>query len=368
MRLERLSNNNISLFERAFELYKSSFPEDERRDELEQERILKKDDYHFDLIMDNEYFIGVMLYWETDELIFLEHFATCSEIRGRGYGTKALDLLKAKNKVILLEIEPPVDEITQRRYNFYKRNGFLMNSVHHIQAKYHVGDVDLELKVLSYPRVLENDEYRDFYEYMTREIGIQAKKSTNVTIRKLEDSDDLSQVAKLIYLTDPYVYPTWFNSMDEGIRVIKEMINLPTLYNKENITVAVMPDGYIAGVIVAKQTPFAEEYEAACKACELSGVQVGDKTKVIFDVYYSKMGHERDGYYIANVSIDPDYRKRGIAASLLSKVIEGKTHCSLECVIANRGAWRLYQRLGFQIAFEYPGVRGIPCYKMNYRK
>ncbi|MBO4982583.1 MAG: GNAT family N-acetyltransferase [Clostridia bacterium] len=366
--LERLSNNNINLFERAFALYKSSFPEEERRDEAEQERALKKDDYHFDLIMDGDTFIGVMLYWETDNLVFLEHFTTCPEIRGNGYGKKALDLLKAKNKLILLEIETPADEITQRRYGFYKRNGFVMNSVLHIQAKYHVGDEDLELKVLTYPRALENDEYRDFYEYMTREIGIQANKATDITIRKLEDGDDLNQVAKLIYLTDPYVYPRWFDSIEDGISVIKEMISLPTLYNKENIAVAVMPNGVVAGIVVSKQAPFVENYEDVCKAFELSKIPMDSRTKDVFNAYYAKMGQEEDGYYIANISVDPDYRNRGIAASLLSYAIKDKSHCSLECVIANQGAWRLYQRMGFKIAFEYPGVHGIPCYKMNYRR
>lgn len=173
MELIRLTDQNSQYFKRAFELYESAFPNEERRDDLEQQRVLKKKDYHFDLIMDNGEFIGVMLYWETNEFVFLEHFTTCKELRGKGFGKKALDLLKEKNKTILLEIEPPIDEMTKRRYGFYKRNDFLMNPYYHIQAKYHLGDADLELKILSYPQVLTKQEYLSFYEYMTREIGIQ---------------------------------------------------------------------------------------------------------------------------------------------------------------------------------------------------
>ncbi len=173
MRLERLSSNNLHFYERAFALYQSSFPIEERRDDFEQQRVLKKDAYHFDLIIRNKDFIGIMLYWETEEFVFLEHFAIRLELRDRGYGQMALDLLKQKNKTILLEIEPPVDGITQRRYGFYKRNGFVMNPYHHIQAKYHLGDKDLELKILSYPEVLREQEYKDFYEYMQKEIAIQ---------------------------------------------------------------------------------------------------------------------------------------------------------------------------------------------------
>ena len=173
MRLERLSETTAHFFKKAFALYESSFPIEERRDNYEQQRVLKKDAYHFDLIMDNDDFIGLMLYWETNHFVFLEHFATCPKLRGKGFGKNALDLLKTKNKTIILEIEPPIDEMTQRRYEFYKRNGFVMNPYYHIQAKYHLGDEDLELKVLSYPNLLTKEDYSSFYEYMIREIGIQ---------------------------------------------------------------------------------------------------------------------------------------------------------------------------------------------------
>lgn len=180
MKSERLKHFEGDIFERAYELYKSSFPVVERRDDAEQRRVLENDAYHFDIITENGEFIGIMLYWEVNSLIYLEHFAIRSDLRNKGFGTVALDLLKKKGKTILLEIEPPVGDITVRRYEFYKRNGFVMNSFYHIQAKYHFGDADLELKILSYPRVLEKDEYLAFYEYMTREIGIQPSASGEI--------------------------------------------------------------------------------------------------------------------------------------------------------------------------------------------
>lgn len=368
MRLERLSSKNNYLFDKAYQLYQNSFPVEERRDDFEQQRVLKKEDYHFDLIMDGEIFLGVMLYWELEDLVFLEHFTTLPEVRGKGIGKQALDLLKSKGKNILLEIEPPVDEMTERRYGFYKRNGFFMNPFYHIQAKYHLGDEDYELKIMTYPRLLTDEEYRSFYEYMTREIGIQPSLSSDVTIRKFEEGDDLDQIAKLIYLTDPYVYPNWFDSIEDGIKVLREMVNLPTLYHKENLTLAVIPNGFIAGLVASKQAPFVEEEKYLSEAFKRAGITEDHRTAEVFKAYYAKMGDESDGYYIANVAVDPDCRKRGIAAKLVSAVIEGKDCCSLECVIANPGSWRLYQRLGFRIAYEYPGVHDVPCYKMYLKK
>lgn len=367
MRLERLSEKSSCWFNPAFSLYQSSFPVEERRDNEEQLRVLQKQDYHFDLIMECDSLIGVMLYWEIGNLIFLEHFTTRPELRGNGYGSKALELLKEKGKTILLEIEPPEDEITQRRYNFYKRNGFVMNPYHHIQAKYHLGDKDMELKVLSFPEVLEKDTYRSFYEYMTREIGIQPHSDPDVLVRQMQDGDDLTQVAKLIYETDPYVYPNWFDCIEDGIKVLREMIELPTVYSKKYITVAQASDGTIAGIVVARQTPFVEEEENLHLAFQRAGVPCDHRTAEVFAAYYAKMGSEEDGYYIANVAVDPAYRNRGIACAMLKQVMQNHAHCALECVIANPGAWRTYQRLGFNILCEYPGVHDIPCYKMERR-
>ena len=172
---QRLNDANKHHFSDAFALYESAFPEVERRDMTEQERVLKKPNYHFDLILDGDELLGIMLYWEIDELIFLEHFAVKPQMRNKGIGEASLRLLTSHGKTVLLEIEPPVDDISCRRYEFYKRRGFVMNPYYHIQAKYHPGDSNLELKILSYPKMLTKEQYDSFYEYMTREIGIQLK-------------------------------------------------------------------------------------------------------------------------------------------------------------------------------------------------
>lgn len=81
MRLERLSQQNQHLFPQAFALYESAFPEEERRPMEEQQRVLQKEAYHVDFIMEQDAFQGIMLYWETEDLIFLEHFTTLPQLR-----------------------------------------------------------------------------------------------------------------------------------------------------------------------------------------------------------------------------------------------------------------------------------------------
>ena len=177
MRLEKISEKNRPLLTRAFALYESSFPIEERRDRKEQERVFAHPDYHCDLILENSDLVGILFYWEREEFVFLEHFATLPEIRGSGKGSQALELLKNKGKTVILEIEPPVDELTNRRYAFYRRNGFFMTPHYHIQAKYRLTDKDVELKILSYPRPITREEYLAFRAYMDREIGISTERT-----------------------------------------------------------------------------------------------------------------------------------------------------------------------------------------------
>lgn len=166
MKLERLNDNNKHLYKDAFSLYVNAFPLIERRDEFNHNIALTFKDYHFDFIIKDNNLIGIMLYWEDNDFIFLEHFAILDNIRNKGYGEKALNLLKEKNKTIILEVEEPTNEITTRRLNFYKRNGFILTNHNHKQLKFRKNDQELVLKILSYPISITSEEYNKFYTYL----------------------------------------------------------------------------------------------------------------------------------------------------------------------------------------------------------
>ena len=90
MRLDRLTEENKELFNKAFALYTSAFPEIERRDIDEQERVMKNPHYNFDAITAGDNFIGIMLYWETDRLIYLEHNTMLHEMKNHSQSKEAL--------------------------------------------------------------------------------------------------------------------------------------------------------------------------------------------------------------------------------------------------------------------------------------
>ncbi|MBQ9781950.1 MAG: GNAT family N-acetyltransferase [Clostridia bacterium] len=166
MKLERLNENNKHFYNDAYSLYVNAFPLIERRDKLNHNIALTFNDYHFDFIIKDNNLIGIMLYWEDNDFIFLEHFAILNNLRNNGYGKMALNLLKEKNKTIILEVEQPNDELTTRRLNFYKRNGFILTNHNHKQLKFRKNDQELTLKILSYPLPINSEEYNKFYNFL----------------------------------------------------------------------------------------------------------------------------------------------------------------------------------------------------------
>ena len=70
MKFIRLLSKDDKMFSEAMKLYGKSFPSHEQREIESQKEILKDEEYHFDLIYDNDSFVGIVLYWETSNYIY----------------------------------------------------------------------------------------------------------------------------------------------------------------------------------------------------------------------------------------------------------------------------------------------------------
>ena len=166
MEFRRMTSAEHPDYAGAMELYRSSFPRHELREEASQERIMGHPQYHFDCVDDGECRVGLILYWETERFIYVEHFCIFPELRGRKYGQRTLEKLKEKRKVIILEIDPPVDEISIRRKGFYERCGFMANPYAHVHPAYHRECEGHGLVVMSCPEKLTGKQYDDFAAYL----------------------------------------------------------------------------------------------------------------------------------------------------------------------------------------------------------
>ncbi len=164
MNIERITSTTHPLYQKAMELYSISFPAHEQRETCSQKQILAQDAYHFDIICDGGEFIGEILYWEIAGFFYIEHFCILPAMRNKHYGQKILNAYQSTP--LILEIDPPVDEISIRRKGFYERCGFVENPYRHIHPPYHAGNQGHELVIMSSPKMLEADEYSCFNQYL----------------------------------------------------------------------------------------------------------------------------------------------------------------------------------------------------------
>ena len=172
MELIRLLSEKDESYGRAMNLYRTSFPLHEQREEQSQIEILRDESYHFSLIFDSDIFVGILLYWETDYFIYVEHFCIDPDLRNRQYGQRDLKLLNhqadRKGKTVILEIDPLESEISVRRKAFYERARYKANPYCHVHPPYHSGNPGHSLVVMSYPEALNQTNFDRFKVYLEK--------------------------------------------------------------------------------------------------------------------------------------------------------------------------------------------------------
>ena len=88
------------------------------------------------------------------------------EMRGRGCGAQALSLLGERKKTVILEIDPPNDEVSVRRKAFYERAGYRANPFEHIHPPYRSESKGHRLVVMTCPTTISENEYKNFNSYL----------------------------------------------------------------------------------------------------------------------------------------------------------------------------------------------------------
>ena len=151
----QLKKTSDNYFQEAWSLYEDAFPVEERRSIEAQEIIMNNSNYHFDILTENDSFIGFILWWEFENHRYIDHFATLKQLRNKGYGKLILEEFMNKNKKpIILEVELPDSEINKRRVKFYQRIGLILNNHHYEVPSSEKRELPLELLLMSYPNSL----------------------------------------------------------------------------------------------------------------------------------------------------------------------------------------------------------------------
>lgn len=138
-----------------------AFPPSEKRSFEGQKKLLEEKQYSiipkYNLLGE---LVGFIAVWSFDTFNFIEHIAISKKIRGKGIGSSLLkNYIKSCNKTIVLEVEPPNNDIAIRRIKFYERLGFNLNLFYYQQPPLRDGFSYIELKIMSYPRKISEEEF-----------------------------------------------------------------------------------------------------------------------------------------------------------------------------------------------------------------
>ena len=151
-------------------IYQTSFPPDEQRTPADNHKVLSHPDFHCMALVDGTgRTTGALTFWDFAKLRYLEHFAMDPGHRSGGHGSRALRELAAisPDRLIVVEIDMPVDPISRRRLGFYERQGYVLNEGVYRHAPYQPGYAAREHRLLSLGRAMTAPEREAF------EIGVE---------------------------------------------------------------------------------------------------------------------------------------------------------------------------------------------------
>jgi GNAT superfamily N-acetyltransferase len=167
----RILSSQDQYFVSSWDLYCSSFPEEERRSLDNLSNVLGNSLFHADIIFQEEHFIGLLFWWNFEDFRYIEHFAICPENRGQGLGSLILNHFNIQSSLpVLLEVEPGDTDLAKRRIQFYESNHFHLHTFPYIQPPYNLDTKSIPLQIMSYPRPLPIDIFNAFVKTIHQKV------------------------------------------------------------------------------------------------------------------------------------------------------------------------------------------------------
>lgn len=185
----------------------------------------------------------------------------------------------------------------------------------------------------------------------------------DIVLRRAKHNDNMEDIARLIYQTDPYIYPFWFdNDEEEAVRVLVPLIQESGfIFHYENFYVASdKVSNKIVGIVSAIDPTTDLEYDYS--KLEM----INSNYNFTINRYIKEMikeVKEKKYMYLTNVCIDVNYRSNRIGSRLLKYFIEqmheaGFDEIGFDCLMHNLRAKNLYHSLGFKEVAEGIGFDG----------
>ena len=163
MELIRITNPDDYRLNQLVSLYEEAFPKEERRDVVQLKFLIKEQsNMFFNAIECNGQLAGLFIYWNLQDFYYLEHLAVFPAMRNFKVGQQVLDYIAEHlTGLRLLEVEPTTSEITTRRVNYYKRNGYEILDTDYVQPSYREDRLEGNLWIMGNERKEHLPEFID---------------------------------------------------------------------------------------------------------------------------------------------------------------------------------------------------------------
>lgn len=382
---------NAIEFEKLYEKMLLAFPPSEMKSLEEFKNLLEEGKYIcFGCYQENVmmgYALGLVT---TDNIFWLDYLNIFNEYQSKGCGrTFVREILEDVAKCgIFLEVEEPLNDDynddQNRRMRFYDKF-----NIHKVDCKYLFPCTDgtyIEtLNLMFIPahgvtfvskETLQNsirEAVSTIHKALPHAQGVMEKyvndvKDLSLNIFTLEDVDmsnqkDIEDIGRLIYLTDPYVYPAFYeNSIDLSVKCAKSMLSRETLFNHKFIKVGKI-NGHVAGFMVILEKYVSSNPKEMELAMKESLGYLTPKFDHVMEGYFNTLDYEWEGLQIMSLAVLPEFRGKHVATKMLNSLPNKNTY-SLACVKDNKNARELYRKCGFEFKFEYPGYTDIPCVEL----
>ena len=151
--------NSLELSHELRIIYEEAFPLEERRDWAQFTELLNNPNFFLKAIYHQKNLVGILMIWNLHEFRFIEHFAIRDAERGKGFGSKVIQQIISENNFpLILEVDEPSSETTQKRIQFYERFNFSVCKSEYFQPPYSADKNKVKMLLMSYPEEI-NDAY-----------------------------------------------------------------------------------------------------------------------------------------------------------------------------------------------------------------
>ena len=189
---------------------------------------------------------------------------------------------------------------------------------------------------------------------------------------QLTDNDTLTQeqysaVSRLIFETDPYIYPAMFGEGSGGIQnvvaILPSVFELKNdaMFTKKNLFVLYNNEDII-GLILWCDNNLEWNIESLLEIANESGIELNKGNielvrKEYVDSRYLDGNQDHNHVSIINVCVDSNYRGTGVGKYMLNCFIKEHPQETLELAVLanNTPAIKLYQKFGFKVYKEVDG-------------